>query len=135
FGFLYEQSVTGNYLLLLGLQQGGSATMLASVVVAGVTSGNLRLDLLGTSLKLYLNGNLMASATDAGLTGAGAVGILDIHGGTAFSDFAAYSLGQPAPAVFSDSFARADSSTLGSAWSVAPANSFGISGQQAAAAA
>jgi hypothetical protein len=105
--------------ITIGRYYNGALTPLAFVSTPGVTSGTLRLEAFGTQLKLYLNGTLMVSTTDAVLTAPGGAGLWDKGGGTQFANFVAYLL-LPAPATFTDNFARpvVPTTTLGDPWSV-----------------
>src|SRR5262249_48854598 len=123
FGDLYTDSTTNTHLALIGSYVGGITTMLASVPVS-TTSGNLRLDVIGSTLNLYLEGNLVATVMDTSLPGPGGVGIMDALGGTTFSNF----FSNP---VISDNFTRPNSATLGNLWSV-DQGSIGINNNQAA---
>jgi hypothetical protein len=51
-------------------------------------TGTLRFDLTGTSLQLFLDGNLLVSATDATFT-TGSVGMRAVGLGTSFDNFSA----------------------------------------------
>ena len=82
----------------------GTWTQLAAVTVAG-GSGTLQFDTVGTSLQLFWNNALVASATDASLS-SGAVGLRSVNQVT-FDNFSA---GNPVPPAavslpFSDAFA------------------------------
>jgi hypothetical protein len=101
----------------LQLIRGKSVTNLASVVMTSATSGVLRLDVIGTSLKLYLDGTLVAKATNTVLTAAGGVGMIDNGGQSKFAAFSAYQI-IPALLPFADNFNRPASKTLGAPWSV-----------------
>jgi hypothetical protein len=85
-------------------------------------------------LKVYLEGTLLASATDATLTAPGGVGIIaSIGPGAAYTNFSAYQL-LPAPNTFSDNFTRTNATTLSDPWSV-DQGGYTLSGNQAVAAA
>jgi hypothetical protein len=62
----------------------GAYTLLATAV-ASTDTGLLRFEVSGSSLKLFLNGNQLASATDSALT-TGSVGMRATNGG-AFDNF------------------------------------------------
>src|SRR5262249_55542143 len=102
---------TGNSSVFLGLRHAdGTFTPLVTTTLSGLTGpvfgdvkGTVRLDTFGTSLKLYVNGVLMLSATDVTLTTAGSVGIEASNVGIAFDNFSAYTLTSPT-LPFSDSF-------------------------------
>jgi hypothetical protein len=92
----------------------GVWTELASTPV-GTGTGTLLFDVVGPSLKLFLNGTLMAFATDAALTGPGSVG-LRVNSGNTFANFAADALTlNPVSLPFSDNFSRANGE-LGPNW-------------------
>ena len=120
----------------LGIAQGfGGFTLLPGtnfVLLGSGTSGVLQLDVSGTSLKLYFNGQLEIGGTDATLPAAGGVGIYSEEGGAVLTNFSAYEL-LPAPVPFTDNFTRANALTLGDPWSV-DQGGFSISGNQAVAA-
>lgn len=96
----------------------GVWTQLASTVVSS-GAGQLRFTVVGSSLSLSLDGQIRASVTDSSITSAGAVGIRGTGG--SYDNFAAATLGAAPTNVslpFSDSFTRADSPTIGDAWTI-----------------
>ena len=128
-GLLFQMSNDAVMLAELQLIRGNVQTNLATPVTVSSTSGVLRLDAYGTALKLYFNGSLLLSASDATLTAPGGVGILDEGGGTEFSNFTVYQL-LAGPTTFTDNFTRPNATTLGDPWSV-DAGGFGIGTNQA----
>jgi hypothetical protein len=134
--FVYYDSTTSTNLVGVGYQLPGPFNSFVSTVQIPVTatSGTLRFDLYGTSLQVYVNGVLEISTTDSHFTTAGGIGFGDAYiGGTKFNNFVATSL--EAPTIpFTDSFTRANASTLGDPYSV-NTGSFSISSNRAAAAA
>jgi phosphodiesterase/alkaline phosphatase D-like protein len=131
-GLLFKSGSGATKQAILGLYLNGVLTQFAAQSV-GSLSGTLRLDVLGTALKLYLNGNLVASTTDATLAAPGGIGLWDHFGGTHFDNFAASQL-LPATLPFADNFNRPASSTLGDPWSV-DQGGFSIDGSNQAVAA
>jgi hypothetical protein len=101
--------------------------------VFGDVMGTVRLDVFGTSLKLYLNGILMLSATDSTLTAPGSVGMEASNAGVTFDNFSTYTL-TAAGLPFADNFNRPASTTLGAPWSVESGGFTINSSHQAAAA-
>lgn len=89
----------------------GALTQLASAPV-GSSSGLLRFEVLGTSLKLFINGVLAVKATDTKLAGPGQVGVR----GTPRSTFDAFNAQQLFSTVFYDGFNRSAAADLGPAW-------------------
>jgi hypothetical protein len=82
-----------------------------------MATGELRFDVIGTSLTLSLNGTVIASATDGVITAAGGVGLRCF--GTSTVDSYAASLPLPpvtATLPFSDDFNRADSTYISGYW-------------------
>ena len=96
---------------------------LASGQPTDVGTGNLRFDLDGSELGLYLNNTLVASADDSSVTGPGTIGIFG-SGPVGFSNFAAsvFSSDQEnatlsASQPFTDDFNRPDNAVvLGPSW-------------------
>src|SRR5262249_7163956 len=119
FGLLYDYTTTNTHLMLLGSYSGSTndPTVLASVDLgsSGATSGDVRLDVVGTTLRLYLNGTLEVSTTDSTLTAAGGVGIVDGLGNSAFTNFFASALVTPQTPL-QDNFLRSSSNELGYPW-------------------
>jgi sugar lactone lactonase YvrE len=92
---------------------GGTWTQLAGAAV-GTGTGALRFDVLGSSLKVYLNDVLVASATDTALT-AGAAGVR-FSPNTSLANFGASALSAASLQLpFSDNFNRSDGE-LGPRW-------------------
>ena len=79
------------------------------------SSGTLRLDAIGSTLTLYLNGTPVTSATDTTLTGPGSVGIIDAGGDSTFTNFLGYDF-QTASLPFADTFTVPTSTPLGESW-------------------
>lgn len=90
---------------------GGTWTLLKSATV-GTGTGLLRFDVMGNSLRLYVNGSLLASATDTAISGAGSVGVRGLNG--VFDNFTVTAL----PPVYTDSFTQANGSALSGSWKV-----------------
>jgi hypothetical protein len=71
---------------------GGMWTMISADVTVGsvssVLGSTLRFELLGSSLKLLVGGNLVTSTTDTALSGAGGVGMRTV-GSAALDNFLA----------------------------------------------
>jgi hypothetical protein len=110
----------------------GAWVQLASAPV-GAAAGTLRFDVVGTSLNLYLNDLLAASATDGTITAPGSVGLRGYGAGVSWDDFAASAVtGSGASLPFNDNFNRADAPALGSPWAER-VGAIGVSGQQAVA--
>jgi uncharacterized protein YkwD len=59
------------YQAMIWRNAGGAWTVLASQSFTGSSTGTLRFDVVGSMLRLYLNGNLLVSATDSVLTSGG----------------------------------------------------------------
>src|SRR5262249_36342141 len=93
---------------------GGTWTQLTAAPVAG-SSGTLRLDVVGSSLTLLLNGTPVGSTTDGSVSGAGSVGVRG-SASPAWDNFSASPLQASLP--FSDDFNRANSGTPGSSYTV-----------------
>src|SRR5262249_39061526 len=74
--------------------------------------GTLRFEVVGTSLRLYFNGALVATATDSVLK-SGSVGVSATQH-VSFDDFSASAF--DSTPSFGDSFARPDATALGSQW-------------------
>lgn len=80
----------GGYLAAIYKHTGGSFTLLTSQQISGggLGAGNLEFDVQNTSLRLFLNGNLVASTTDSSISAAGTPGYLTQNLiGAAFSGF------------------------------------------------
>jgi hypothetical protein len=122
---------------LLGIARGaGNLTLIHGTTPKPITtlSGTLRLDVFGSTLKLYLDGILLISATDTTLTVGGGVGLHSaISPGATFGNFSAYALSGPA-LPFSDNFTRPPAKALGNPWSV-DQGGFTLANDQAVAAA
>jgi hypothetical protein len=120
YGLLYDYTTLNVHAMLLGRFVGNTndPILLASVNLgsSGATSGDVRLDVVGTTLRLYLNGTLEVSATDSTLT-AGAVGIIDGPDNTAFTNFFADGL-VTVQAEYADNFSRSASNSLRYPWQV-----------------
>src|SRR5262249_20215778 len=90
----------------------GTWTRLFSKTYNGaVTDGNLEFDVVGSSLRLYLNGGIVAYANDTNLTSPGSVG-MRVNAGAVIESFSAVPLSlqnSPSSTTFSDSFTSAGS--------------------------
>jgi hypothetical protein len=113
FAYLYKKQTSGTLTQLASgnavpLAQAG-ARLLRLEVTSSVT---------GSQLRVYVDGVLIASATDNSITGSGYVGILGSDPGVTFDNFQAYGLAQTAtppgavPAPFSDTFTAPDGAGL-----------------------
>ncbi|HLW66793.1 MAG TPA: choice-of-anchor tandem repeat GloVer-containing protein [Gemmataceae bacterium] len=109
---------------------GGNWVLLTAQSVAG-TSGTLRLETASTSLKLFLNGTLVAWANDAAINGVGTVGIRMSSGATV-GNFSATAIGLTNPSLaFSDNFSTAIRQQLSPNW-LNQVGSFQVNGGVAA---
>ncbi|MBA4192304.1 MAG: hypothetical protein C0467_30405, partial [Planctomycetaceae bacterium] len=86
----------------------GTLTQLASTAVASGT-GLLRFEVVGNSLKLFLNDTLVARVTDTRLTRPGLAGVR----GTPKSTFDTFNVEARTPVLFQDGFNRADNPDIG----------------------
>jgi hypothetical protein len=107
-------AVNGTYTAYLFRCLGGTWTQLATAPV-GNSSGALRLENVGTSLKLFLDGQLLVYAFDSnlanGLAGVGA------SGGTRLDDFVARAIYlNQVTLPFGDTFSQATGSSLSRSW-------------------
>src|SRR5262249_157623 len=102
----------------------GVSTPLVSAPVATGT-GLLRFEVIGNSLKLFLNGVLVAKTTDTMLTRAGLVGVR----GSSKSTFDTFNVDRLDPVLFGESFSRADGTDIGPAFQKVAGN-FDTSGGQ-----
>jgi hypothetical protein len=94
----------------------GIWTTLTSRPVAGTGTGTLRFEAAGPSLKLFLNGALVAFAADDTLTAPGSVGVR-VTGAAAFDNFSAAALPlAQATLPFSENFSAGTNQQLGSVW-------------------
>jgi hypothetical protein len=110
---------SGRYTAYIYRNVGGNWTLLSSAA-ATKGSGNLKFEVVGTSLQLSLDNALLASANDSAIRGPGAVGIRSWNSGAVLDNFqVATNLDpQPQPSVIDD-FNRIDSPSLGALWSEA----------------
>jgi RHS repeat-associated protein len=74
----YFGTLSGSGAAEIGVSVGGTVTSLATATAPG-TSGNLRLEVVGDQLQLFLNNALLITVNDSTLTGAGSVGIIGNH--------------------------------------------------------
>ncbi|MHB1034358.1 MAG: hypothetical protein ACYC35_04220 [Pirellulales bacterium] len=110
-------NTNGQYTAEIWRNVNGAWTQLRRQVVSAGT-GNLKLDVVGSSLKLYLNNALVASVQDTAL----ASGTAGVRGGiSTYDDFAVSTLTAPpfenATLPYSDTFNRENDTFLGSTWS------------------
>ncbi|MBI4402562.1 MAG: trypsin-like serine protease [Deltaproteobacteria bacterium] len=70
----------------------GSWTTISSKAVSPISSGTLRFDTVGSSLKLYLNGSLLLDKTDTSIQEPGLVGIRTFYTGSTVDDFSVSSV-------------------------------------------
>jgi ELWxxDGT repeat protein len=101
----------GVFTARISLNLNGVLTPLLTVPVATGT-GLLRFEVVGNSLKLFLNGILVVKTTDTMLTRAGLVGVR----GTARSSFDTFNAERLFPTLFQDSFNRPDNTDIGAAY-------------------
>lgn len=80
-----RRTATG-YQAQIWRNKGGVATRLVNRSVS-TGSGQLRFDVIGNSLKLFLNGKVVAKTSDAGIRGPGLTGVIG-GAGTTFDNFA-----------------------------------------------
>ncbi len=107
-------AASGRYTAAIYRDVGGAWALLASKAVTTGT-GTLRFVAYGTSLQLFLNGALVASAFDAALA-SGSVGVR-ASGGASLDGFRVEAFAPAAAAVpFSDSFTGANGAPLADAW-------------------
>jgi hypothetical protein len=99
----------------------GVMTQLATAPAIAITAGtahNLNFEVAGTSLKLFVDGNLAAYAYDNRLTAAGNVGIRASKNATfGIVQANAIDLLTPSPLPFTDDFAQATNTPLTREWS------------------
>jgi len=89
--------------------------VLTSGATIPATSGVVEFEVVGSSLKLFFKGNLVASAHDSTL-GAGSVGFR-VNPGSSWSNFVAAAVGDPVSLPFSDNFSQPSAgSQLSQAW-------------------
>lgn len=104
---------------------GGTPTVLSSQQVSHGT-GTLRFDLLGSDLRLYLDGQLVGAAedSDAGISSSGGVGLFSFSANVGFDAFTAASVtapsGSTASLPFTDNFNDNGSTYLNAAWTADP---------------
>jgi hypothetical protein len=104
----------GRFTAYLWRNRNGVWTQLASAPLSRGT-GTLRLQAIGTSLKLFFNGQLVAYAYDATFTN-GTTGVR-AKGGGLVDDFTATALNPVSPSLpFTDSFGQPSGSQLSPAW-------------------
>jgi hypothetical protein len=105
------------YLAQIARVVNGSWQTLVSVPVAPASGANvLRFEAVGTSLDLYLGGQLVASAADAAVQGAGGAGTYASAGSVVWPPRAT-ALPHPAVALpFADGFGQANGTLLGAGW-------------------
>jgi hypothetical protein len=101
------------YTALIRLYRNGVWSTLASTPIASLSGRNtLKLDVIGTTLELSLNGNLLLSTPSGALKLAGATGTYSDVGGMIWPA-AATSVSRPLAALpFTDGFAQADGTLL-----------------------
>ena len=89
----------------------GVRTQLASAAV-NVGAGLLRFEVVGNSLKLFLNDTLAVQATDTMLSSPGYVGV----GGAPRTTYDNFNAERMDPTLFSDGFNRGNAANLGAQW-------------------
>ena len=107
--------------------ENGTTTQLVTQVDTGISINSqvsLRFDVVGTSLKLFVNGNLTVSASDTVLTHEGLVGFEM----TAFGQIGAFTASSVPPVVaFSDTFAGTPGTAISTTnYQVTPSGAFTI---------
>jgi hypothetical protein len=114
---LRRNYVEGYAAELILVDNGIWITLDSTIVTA--TSGTIRLETIGSSIQMYLNETLVATATDSTLT-SGGVGVFANDAGVTFDNFsasvAAAATPQNATLPFTDNFSRSGSSLLGAYW-------------------
>jgi hypothetical protein len=97
---------------------GKTSVTLGQSAPLAIGTGTLRLELQGTSLKVFFNGTFVTSATDGSITGAGRVGIRSTAAPT-FANFNATVVNANAALPSHDNF---NGSSLSSAWTTQAGN-------------
>jgi hypothetical protein len=124
-GRMYDGRITlsgGVYTALIEYVSGGIFNKLTSKTLTGFTgSGTLRFEVVGSSLKLFVNGVLQLAVHDSSISAAGLVGIRGRSGSvstlTTFDNFSAQPVTAPVATLpFQDSFTRPDNSELDPVW-------------------
>jgi uncharacterized protein YkwD len=114
----YRGQITSNngvYTAILYRRLGGGLTQLGPAVTVSTGTGTLRLEVVGNSLKLFLNGRLLTHAFDSALT-TGAAGAWGTPGAT-LDNFEADTINRVSAALpFRDGFAQATGSQLSRSW-------------------
>jgi hypothetical protein len=118
--------VSGSFTAFIFRNQGGAWVALASAPIATGT-GTLRFDVVGSSLKLFLNNSLIVYAYDSVFTAPGLAGIRG-GPGVPFDNFAV-SLAERSSTVlpFSDAFTQDDGAQLSPLWTEQAGN-FNVQG-------
>jgi probable HAF family extracellular repeat protein len=113
---------SGVYTVEIDSAVGGVFTALGSTkTLTGFSgSGTLRFDVVGNSLKLFVNGVLQLAVNDSSITGAGLIGFRGRGTAALPTTFDNFTATTPTSATttlpFSDSFSKPDNSTLDSVW-------------------
>jgi hypothetical protein len=124
-GRMYDGRVVlsgGIYTAMIEYVSGGVFNRLATKKLIGFSgTGTIRFEVVGNSLKLFVNGVLQLAVRSSGITGAGLAGIRGRNGSvntpTTFDNFSAQSITAKAVALpFQDSFTNADNSELDPVW-------------------
>ena len=103
------------FLAEIGRQVNGTWKSLATVALS-TGEGLVRFEVLGDSLKLFVDGRLELAINDGGITSSGRVGFQGTFE-VVFDDFTSATLQRPAARLpFRDFFYRADGSQLGPFW-------------------
>lgn len=97
-----QATTTGAVATLYAYTSAIGQVQLASATVG--TAGRLRLETVGSSQKVFLDGSLVLFAHDAQVAGPGTVGIKAVGAGAALDDFAANKVAATAALPFSDGF-------------------------------
>ena len=121
------RDVKGVFSAVLGKIVNGTLTVLKSTIISTGTA-TLRFEVVGTSLKLFLNDQLTLWTNDSTFTGAGTVGLWTKGAGTTYDNFSADTVPlTPDPLPFSDNFDTATRQQLSASW-VAQRGNFNVSG-------
>lgn len=95
----------------------GTWTLLSQASVSASINGTLKFDAIGSSLKLYLNNNIIASATDASIVAGGRIGIRTIPNNSGSVSNFRYSSNPMTSAVNNTSF-TGNFSLIGNQWEI-----------------
>jgi hypothetical protein len=103
-------------------RSGGAWSLLDSRPVSVAATGTLRFEVLGSSLKLYLNNSAVSIATDHGISAGGSVGLYGGQG-VFFDNFQASGLAAVTPMLpYNNNFNVANGTQLGYEWDAQAGN-------------